>query len=128
MLCPPYILVNRHPVTCFLLAFPLHLGHFTFMNFLFSSSGFPFPNLTFSGSFTGKSFSGTGTMPQESQYMMGIGVPQYLCLETSQSLNLYCIFLRPFLFDSNAFVTFSFASSEKRPLKNPELIKIPEPS
>ena len=31
------------------------------------SKGFPFPNLTFSGSLTGSSFSGTGTIPQFSQ-------------------------------------------------------------
>ena len=34
---------------------------------------------------TGKSFSGTGTSPHLSQYIIGIGAPQYLCLETSQS-------------------------------------------
>src|SRR4030043_583262 len=37
------------------------------------------------GSKTGKSSSSTGTMPHFSQYMMGIGAPQYLCLEISQS-------------------------------------------
>ncbi|HHY13558.1 MAG TPA: leucine--tRNA ligase, partial [Thermoanaerobacterales bacterium] len=35
---------------------------------------------------TGKSFSGIGTIPQLSQYTIGIGAPQYLCLEISQSL------------------------------------------
>src|SRR4030042_2070636 len=37
------------------------------------------------GSFTGRSFSGTGTEPHFSQYMIGMGQPQYLCLDMPQS-------------------------------------------
>jgi len=38
-----------------------------------------------SGSFTGRSFSGTGTIPHSLQYIIGIGGPQYLWREMSQS-------------------------------------------
>ena len=60
------------------------------MNFsLFASGDFPSgANSTLYGNSTGRSFSGTGTIPQSSQYTTGIGAPQYLCLETNQSLNL----------------------------------------
>jgi hypothetical protein len=40
-------------------------------------SGLPLPSGTrCSGSTTGKAFSGTGTTPQPSQWMIGMGVPQ----------------------------------------------------
>ena len=38
-----------------------------------------------SGSTTGSWSSGTGTSPQDGQWMIGIGVPQKRCRETSQS-------------------------------------------
>ncbi len=46
-----------------------HLGHFTFMNSgTFSSGDRPLPPIgTFSGSTTGRSLSGTGTMPHFGQ-------------------------------------------------------------
>lgn len=40
------------------------------------------------GKVTGKSSRGTGTGPQAAQWTMGIGVPQYRCLEISQSFSL----------------------------------------
>src|SRR3989344_9512623 len=51
-------------VSVSLLAFDLHFGHLTFTKFALLSRGFPFPNETFSGSLTGRSFSGAGTIPQ----------------------------------------------------------------
>src|SRR3989344_9661785 len=54
-------------VSVSLFAFPLHFGHFTSRKDLLVASGFPVPNSTFSGSRTGKSFSGTGTIPHFSQ-------------------------------------------------------------
>ena len=40
-------------------------------------SGLPLPSGTrCSGSTTGRSFSGTGTVPQSAQWIIGIGVPQ----------------------------------------------------
>src|SRR3989344_4936050 len=77
-------------VSVSLFAFPWHFGHFTSTNSLHVSSGFPCPvNLHFSGfgSLTGRSSYGTGTVPHLAQYTIGIGVPQYLCLDISQSLS-----------------------------------------
>ena len=52
-------------------------GQATFKKLSHLFSGLPLPSGTKScGSTTGKSFSGTGTAPQVSQWMMGIGVPQ----------------------------------------------------
>lgn len=49
----------------------------------------PFPVRTGSlGRVTGSSSAGTGTGPHELQCTMGIGVPQYRCLEISQSRSL----------------------------------------
>src|SRR3989344_4315333 len=73
-------------VSVSLFAFPLHLGHFILWNFSLFARGFPWPvNLTSSGRITGISLL---TIPHLSQYIIGMGVPQYLCLEISQSLNL----------------------------------------
>src|SRR3989338_3030939 len=58
---------NVSIVSVSLLAFPLHLGHFVSTKSWFVARGFPPPNFTFSGSLTGSSFSGTGTMPHFSQ-------------------------------------------------------------
>src|SRR5215510_13070331 len=56
---------------------PEHFGHLTFFQVGWRSSGFPgLSKLTSSGSVTGKSFSGTGTAPQRSQWMIGMGQPQ----------------------------------------------------
>ena len=41
-----------------------------------------------SGKVIGKCSSGTGTSPHLLQNIIGIGQPQYLCLETPQSLIL----------------------------------------
>ena len=43
------------------------------------------------GRVTGSCSFGTGTtVPQSSQWIIGMGAPQYLCRETNQSLSLYC--------------------------------------
>ena len=58
-------------------AFPSHCGHLTFFQVGWRSSGLPgLSKVTSSGSVTGKSFSGTGTAPHLSQWMIGIGQPQ----------------------------------------------------
>ena len=52
-------------------------GQATFRKSVRFLSGLPEPSGTQSiGSTTGRSFSGTGTGPQLSQWMIGIGVPQ----------------------------------------------------
>ena len=86
----------QHPLGTYIVEYaspntnkPLHLGHLHFLKDSDVSSGFPFPvNLTSFGKTTGKSFSDKGTNPHLSQYTTGMGVPQYLCLEISQSLSL----------------------------------------
>jgi len=72
------------------LAFLPHLGHAHSAKVLDVVSGdSPFPvNSTSVGSMTGRFSSFSGTQPQSSQYIIGIGVPQYLCLEISQSRSL----------------------------------------
>ena len=49
------------------------------------------------GKVTGKSSKGTGTGPQAGQCTMGMGVPQYRCLETSQSFSLSLVTSPPTL-------------------------------
>src|SRR5208283_2220652 len=52
---------------------PEHCGHATFFQVGWRSSGLPgLSKVTSSGSVTGKSFSGTGTVPHLSQWMTGI--------------------------------------------------------
>jgi hypothetical protein len=47
----------------------------------------PFPeNSTSNGRLTGRSSLGTGTTLHAGQWMIGIGAPQYRCLDNSQSL------------------------------------------
>jgi len=77
-------------VSVSLSAFPPQTGHLHFTNSsTFFSGDSPFPVISmFSGSLTGRWSSGIGTIPHFSQYITGIGVPQYLCLEMHQSLNL----------------------------------------
>ena len=68
-------------------AAPPQRGHSTRRNSetVFSGDS-PAPvSATPSGSSTGNSFSGTGTGPQPEQRIIGIGVPQYRCLEMPQS-------------------------------------------
>jgi hypothetical protein len=55
---------------------PQH-GQSTFRKASCFFSGLPLPSGTqSSGSTTGRSFSGTGTVPHFSQWIIGIGVPQ----------------------------------------------------
>lgn len=49
--------------------------------FYYNVTGFP----NFWGKITGSYSSGTGRTPQLGQSMIGIGTPQYLYLDTSQS-------------------------------------------
>ena len=73
------------------------VGHFTCINSADVSSGLPLPNTISLGSSTGKSFCGTGIVPHSSQWIIGIGVPQYLCLEINQGLIFQFSFLLPLL-------------------------------
>ncbi len=54
-----------------------HFGHAHFRKGSCRFSGLPLPSgIRSSGSTTGRSCSGTGTVPHASQWMIGIGVPQ----------------------------------------------------
>ena len=58
-------------------ASPLHLGQRVSTNSAMFLIGDPTPSKATSvGSTTGRSSSGTGTGPQSSQWMMGMGAPQ----------------------------------------------------
>src|SRR5664279_3249699 len=55
-------------------AAPPHCGHETFFQVGWRSSGLPgLSKVTSSGNCTGRSFTGTGTTPHFSQWMIGIG-------------------------------------------------------
>ena len=112
-------------VSVSLFAEPLHLGHLVLTKSLFVARGLPSPNLTFSGSLIGSSLYGIGTIPHFLQYVTGIGVPQYLCLEINQSLNLYCKSFFPNFLFSKYLVISCLAFSLSKPENFSELIKIP---
>ena len=78
-------------------------------------------NLTSKGSFTGKSLAGTKPF---SSFRIGIGDPQYRCLDTPQSLSLKFVDLLP-QFNSFAFFSIALkASSKDRPLNSSEFINL----
>ena len=71
-----------------LIAWIPHLGQEVFNQSLASCNIiFLFENVIL-GKSTGSSLYGTGWIPQFEQWIIGIGVPQYLCLDINQSCNL----------------------------------------
>ncbi len=60
-----------------------------------------------------------------SRYNIGMGHPQYLCLEIPQSLKRNVVFPFPLFTLSNFSIISSFALSTSRPFKNSELINVP---
>tara|TARA_B100000963_G_C22155868_1_gene463839 strand:+ start:235 stop:549 length:315 start_codon:yes stop_codon:yes gene_type:complete len=85
------------------------LEHFVIFQSLFSSRGLPEPeNFTFSGSLIGSSFSSTGKISPSFRYIIGIGHPQYLCLETPQSLSLNLVVCFPIFDFSKTELIFFF--------------------
>ena len=67
------------------------------------------------GNSIGKESFGTGMTPHELQCIIGIGVPQNLCLDNSQSLSLYCMEPSPEFFSISEFITAFLASSPDNP-------------
>ena len=101
-----------------------HFGHLHFLNASDFAKGL-FPsglNSTSYGNNTGKSDSFTNTSPHFGQYTIGIGAPQYLCLETNQSFNLYFTVFFPLPISSNFFTICFLASSKLSPSNSPEFI------
>ena len=81
-----------------------------------------------SGSVTGKSDLGIFIIWLFSSYAIGIGHPQYLCLETPQSFNLKFIRFFPFFLFSKMLIAFEIdCSGTLSPSKNFELMIIPCP-
>ena len=61
-------------------------------------------------------------------YAIGIGQPQYRCLDTPQSFNLKFIFFLPRFFSSKILIVCNIDSfGAFRPSKNFELYIIPDP-
>ena len=90
------------------------------------SSGFPETlRLTSCGSNIGRYFFSTGIGLPFLSYTIGIGQPQYLCLETPQSLSLKVIFFVPIFFCDIILIAFSIALGTVKPFKNLELNSIP---
>src|SRR6267378_6125449 len=109
------------------LAGPPHFGQVVFTNSGVAASGDP-PSpvsFTFSGSITGRSLSGTATIPSFAQYTTGIGVPQYRCREMPQSFNLKIVSARPNPFCSANAAIFAIAASLSIPLYGPEFTLTP---
>ena len=82
----------------------------------------------FSGNFIGNFSIGTFTILLSLVYAIGIGQPQYLCLDIPQSLSLKLIFLFPISFSSKISIAFIIASSGAFKLfRIGELIIVPGP-
>ena len=106
----------------------MQFGHFVFFQLGWCSNGFPgLSKVTSSGSLTGRSSDFTGTGPHSLQCIIGIGHPQYRCLDIPQSLSLKLVSFSPLLFNVKRSEAFSLASSILKPFKNSELIIFPSP-
>ena len=106
----------------------LHFGHSVVFHPLCCSRGFPgLSKTTSSGSVTGRFFSSTGIGPHSPQWIIGIGQPQYLCLDIPQSLSLKFISFFPLFFNISFSEALSFASETLKPSRKSELIISPSP-
>ena len=95
-----------------------HDGQSTLQNIELDSKGLPLPSKTTSrGNSTGSCSTGTGTAPHASQWMIGIGVPQYLCRLISHGLIFQLIVPLPVPIFSRASQTAAFASEPYSPSK-----------
>ncbi len=110
---------------------PAHFGQWVFTQSVAVASGEVAPSVgsksTTSGRVTGRSSSGTGTMPHSWQYTTGIGVPQKRCREISQSRSRNWISPRPISCSSRWAITARAPSSEGIPVNSPEPTITPVP-
>ena len=82
--------------------------------------------LIFSGSSTGRLSKGILTVSPLELYAIGMGQPQYLCLEIPQSLSLKLIFFCPTFFSSIILIASAIESfGDFKLSKNFELNIIP---
>ena len=80
----------------------------TSFHFSWLSSGLPLVLRSISsGSSTGKTSSGIFTTLLFSSYAIGMGHPQYRCLDIPQSFNLKLVFLFPKFFSSRILIASS---------------------
>ena len=84
-------------------------------------------NSTSSGATTGRSASGTGTMPQSSQKMTGIGQPQKRWRDSSQSRRRYWTVRSPIPCSSSHSMALALASATPRPSSHSLLMAGPSP-
>src|SRR5581483_7922853 len=108
-------------------ASPEHLGQVVFTNEGTDLRG-DSPvglNSTPRGNSTGRSFSGTGFQPHFSQWIMGMGAPQYRWREMSQSRRRKVTALLPIFFSSSHSAIFFLASATGSPFRKSELINFP---
>ena len=77
------------------------------------------------GNSTGSWSSGTGTMPSFSQWIIGIGVPQYRWREMPQSFNRNCTVPSPTPRCSAAAIIVRCASADGSPEYSPESTSVP---
>ena len=101
-------------------------GHVVNFQVGWFSNGLPGSDRSMSsGSSTGRLSSGNCTNVPSSRYIMGIGHPQYLCLETPQSLNLNFTVFLPILSSISFSIILSLASFTFKPFKKSELTRYP---
>src|SRR5699024_9645821 len=97
---------------------------------LFANGDSPVPDgftSVSSGNSKGKSSSGIAVVVPSSQWIIGIGSPQYLCLENNQSRSRYVTSFVPLLFSSSHSIILFIAASSFRPLRKPEFTCFPSP-
>ena len=108
---------KNHNNWIMLLSQSSHLGHLQLTQSCAASRGdapFPVSDGSF-GKVTGNSSSGTATGPQDPQCTTGMGVPQYRCLDISQSLSLELVRWPPTFCSLAFWVMESKASALLRP-------------
>ncbi len=104
------------------------VGHETCFQRGWCSSGLPgFSKSMSSGSSIGKSLSGTGTVPHASQFITGIGQPQYRCREIPQSRKRKFTSRLPIPFTSKRSAIASLAAGTSKSLMKSELACTPSP-
>ena len=102
----------------------------TFFHFSWLSSGLPLVLRSISsGSLTGNCSSGIFTTLLFSSYAIGIGQPQYLCLDIPQSFNLKLVFFLPKFLSSKIFiVSLIYSLGTFKLFKNLEFMIMPGPA
>ena len=119
---------NVSRVSVSLIAFIPVSGHFVNFHEGWFSRGLPgIVKSISSGSSNGNWSSGTSMISPSSLYIIGIGHPQYLCLDTPQSRSLKFVVFSPSFKLSILSIIFFFASSMDKSFKNSEFFSLPFP-